>query len=182
MLSAVSSGYATLIAQQTKDSGLEVDVIFGPAYKGIPLAATTSLLLYRDHGFSVGFAYDRKEAKDHGEGGRMVGADVRGKRVLILDDVMTAGTAVRQSIELIRKEGGTVVGVVMLLDREETGPSGQSTFKEIETLLGGGAKVRTIVRMRDLISWLESNGHGDQVQSMREYWEQYGIKESTESQ
>ena len=111
----------------------------------------------------------------------MVGADVRGKRVLILDDVMTAGTAVRQSIDLIRKEGGTVVGVVMLLDREETGPSGQSTIKDVEAILGGNAKVRTIVRMRDLIAWLENNGQHEQVQGMREYYEKYGIKESVHS-
>ena len=112
LISVVASGYASLIS----GFGVEFDVLFGPAYKGIPFAAATALCLYRDHNISVGFAYDRKEAKDHGEGGRMVGSDVKGKRVLILDDVMTAGTAVRQSIDLIRMEGGTVVGVAMLLD------------------------------------------------------------------
>jgi orotate phosphoribosyltransferase len=108
----------------------------------------------------------------------MVGADVRGKRVLILDDVMTAGTALRQSIELIRKEGGTTVGVVLLLDREETSPSGQSTVKDVESILGGDAKVKSIVRMRDLIVWLENNGQLEELKSMREYYSQYGIKES----
>ena len=107
----------------------------------------------------------------------MVGAEVREKQVLILDDVMTAGTAVRQSIDLITREGGTVVGVVMLLDREETSPSGQSTLKDVEAVIGGGAKVRSIVRMRDLITWLQNNGQYEQVQSMQQYYEKYGIKE-----
>ncbi|KAI0277987.1 phosphoribosyltransferase-like protein [Russula aff. rugulosa BPL654] len=90
----------------------EFDVLFGPAYKGISLAAVTAVLLHTQHQINVGFAYDRKEAKDHGEGGRLVGVPVAGQRVLILDDVMTAGTAVRGAIEMIRQAGGEVVGVV----------------------------------------------------------------------
>lgn len=133
-------------------------------------------MLHREHGRDLGYAYDRKEAKDHGEGGRMVGSPVRGKRVLVLDDVMTAGTAVRQSIELIRKEGGTVVGVVMLLDREEVTVEGRSTVKDIEEVLGGEGTVNTILRMRDLMTWLENDGQGDVVQQMKAYWDQYGVK------
>lgn len=133
-------------------------------------------MLHREHGRDVGYAYDRKEAKDHGEGGRMVGSPVRGKRVLVLDDVMTAGTAVRQSIELIRKEGGTVVGVVMLLDREEVTVEGRSTVKDIEEVLGGEGTVNTILRMRDLMTWLENDGQRDVVQQMKAYWDQYGVK------
>lgn len=172
LISAVAAGYSSLIAS----TSLDFDILFGPAYKGIPFVAATALTLYRDHGLSVGYAYDRKEAKDHGEGGKMVGSDVRNKRVLILDDVMTAGTAVKQSIELIKKEGGIIVGVVMLLDREETGPTGRSTIKDIEEILGGGATVHTILRMRDLVTWLENNGQRDVVGRMKAYYDEYGVK------
>ena len=155
----------------------DFDVLFGPAYKGIPFAATTVMQLYSQHNMDVGFAYDRKEAKDHGEGGNMVGVPVSGKRVVILDDVMTAGTAIRQSIDLIRKNGGVVVGVVQCLDREEVGKDGvSSTVKDIEALIGVG-RVHSILKMRDLMVWLDSNGMGDVKERMREYWEQYGIKE-----
>lgn len=151
-------------------------MLFGPAYKGIPFAAATALVLHEKHGIDVEYAFDRKEVKDHGEGGKMVGADVKGKRVLILDDVMTAGTAVRQSIDLIRKEGGTVVGVVMLLDREEVTVDGRSTVKDIEEIIGGGAKVRPILLMRDLMTWLEENGQTEIVEKMKTYYDRYGVK------
>lgn len=105
----------------------------------------------------------------------MVGSDVRGKRVLILDDVMTAGTAVKQSIDLIRAEGGTVVGVVMLLDREEVNKDGQNTVEEVGKILGG-VGVSTILRMRDLVTWLESNGQTDVVEKMKAYRGEYGTK------
>lgn len=107
----------------------------------------------------------------------MVGADVKGKRVLILDDVMTAGTAVRSSIDIIEKEGGHIVGVVMILDREEVTVTGRSTVKDIDELLGGGKQVNSIIRMRDLIVWLEEKGQTEQIDSMKAYWAQYGIKE-----
>ena len=183
LLDALASGYATLISEIVRDTAnpLSFDVLFGPAYKGIPLAAATSLLLHRDHKISTAFAFDRKEAKDHGEGGKIVGSDIKGKKVLILDDVMTAGTAVRSSIDLIRREGGEVVGVVMCLDREEIGPDGGSTQKEVDVLLGGdgsGSKVRSIVRMRDLVKWLEENGQASDVEGMKAYWDKYGIKDS----
>ncbi|EJD05510.1 orotate phosphoribosyltransferase [Fomitiporia mediterranea MF3/22] len=173
LISAVASGYAALIAQQK----IPFDVLFGPAYKGIPFVAATSLTLNREHGISVGYAYDRKEAKEHGEGGRMIGSDVRGKRVLILDDVMTAGTAIRQSIDLIRREGGTVVGVVTLLDREEVTIDGRNTVRDVEGILGEGRKVSTILRMRDLMTWLENNGQTDVVQRMKAYRDEYGVKD-----
>ena len=176
LISAVAEGYAALIAQEADTSGLTFDVLFGPAYKGIPFAAATALVLHDKHGIDVGYAFDRKEAKDHGEGGRMVGAAVKGKRVLILDDVMTAGTAVRQSIELIRKEGGTVVGVAMLLDREEVTVEGRSTVKDVEEILGGG-NVRTILRMRDLMTWLATNGKEDLLEKMKAYYDKYGVKD-----
>ncbi|TDL22064.1 orotate phosphoribosyltransferase [Rickenella mellea] len=172
LLSAIATAYASTIA----GADFQFDIIFGPAYKGIAFAAVTALVLHREHERQVAYAYDRKEAKDHGEGGVMVGADVRGKRVLILDDVMTAGTAVRGSIDLIRRQGGQVVGVVMALDREEVGPSGNSTVKEVEELLGGTGTVLSILRMRDLIEWLDKTGRSDDVLRMKSYWDQYGVK------
>ncbi|KAE9393077.1 orotate phosphoribosyltransferase [Gymnopus androsaceus JB14] len=154
----------------------EFDVIFGPAYKGIPFAATTALQLYTQHHVSVGFAYDRKEAKDHGEGGVMVGVPLFGKRVVILDDVMTAGTAVRLAIDLVKKQGGEVVGVIQCLDREEVGQDGvSSTVKEVEGILGKG-RVKAILRMRDLMAWLESKGMTEELDGMKEYWDKYGLK------
>lgn len=151
--------------------------MFGPAYKGISLAAITAVLLHTQHQIDVGFAYDRKEAKDHGEGGRMVGVSVARKRVLILDDVMTAGTAVRGAIGMIREAGGEVVGVVLALDREEIGHEGKSAVKELEAELGGEGRVNAILRMRDLMAWLKSQGRDEDIGRMQAYWEQFGVKE-----
>ena len=152
------------------------DVLFGPAYKGIPFASTTALVLHTQHQISIGFAYDRKEVKDHGEGGKMVGVSVQGKRVVILDDVMTSGKAVRAAIETIRQHGGEVVGVVQALDREEVGQDGSSsTVKEIEGLIGEG-RVHSILKMRDLMVWLEQNGMTEELANMKEYWNEYGLK------
>jgi orotate phosphoribosyltransferase len=151
--------------------------LFGPAYKGISLAAITAVLLHTQHQIDVGFAYDRKEAKDHGEGGRMVGVPVAGKRVFILDDVMTAGTAIRGAIEMIRQAGGEVVGVVLALDREEIGHDGRSAIKELEAELDGAGRVKAILRMRDLIAWLKDKGCDEDIQRMQSYWEQFGVKE-----
>jgi orotate phosphoribosyltransferase len=134
------------------------------------------LILHTEHQIDVGFAYDRKEAKDHGEGGKMVGVDVKGKKVLVLDDVMTSGKAIRGSIETIRQHGGEVVGVIQALNREEVGQDGvSSTVKEIENLIGEG-RVLSILRMRDLMVWLEARDEGENLGKMKEYWSQYGLK------
>jgi len=107
----------------------------------------------------------------------MVGASVKGKRVVILDDVMTSGTAVRMSIDLVKKAGGEVVGVVQLLDREEVGQDGSSsTVREIEGLVGVG-RVKSILKMRDFMAWLEAKGMKDESEKMQEYWQTYGIKQ-----
>ena len=108
--------YAAAIA----DSGLEFDMLFGPAYKGIPLVATTAAALYTQHGRNLPFAFNRKEAKTHGEGGSIVGRPLAG-RVLIVDDVITAGTAIRESVDIIRAAGATPAGVALALDRQERG-------------------------------------------------------------
>ncbi|PCH44800.1 orotate phosphoribosyltransferase [Wolfiporia cocos MD-104 SS10] len=180
VLDTLCSAYAATIASALKSSpGLpQFDVLFGPAYKGIPFAACTALLLHRDHGIDVGFAYDRKEAKDHGEGGVMVGAPVKGKRVLVLDDVATAGTAIRGAIDVVKKEGGEVVGAVLLLDRQEVGKEGKSMIEEVEAVLGGKGSVPTILKMKHLMAWLEKHGRTEELTSMQDYWNQYGAKTS----
>jgi len=180
ILATLASAYASTIVDALASSQNplpQFDVLFGPAYKGIPFAACTALVLHSFHGLPVGFAYDRKEVKDHGEGGNMVGASVKGKRVVILDDVMTSGTAVRMSIDLVKKAGGEVVGVVQLLDREEVGQDGSSsTVREIEGLVGVG-RVKSILKMRDFMAWLEAKGMKDESEKMQEYWQTYGIKQ-----
>ena len=184
MIGAALLGFAVMVsgnaAQQRVvkvDSGELQGVIDDgvASYKGIPFASTTALVLYTKHGISVGFAYDRKEAKDHGEGGKMVGVDVKGKKVMILDDVMTSGKAVRGSIELVRAHGGEAVGVVQALNREEVGQDGvSSTVKEIEGLIGEG-RVISILRMRELMLWLEKDGQSDNLGRMKAYWNQYRL-------
>lgn len=134
------------------------------------------MVLSRDHNIHIGFAYDRKEAKDHGEGGVLVGVPVQGKRILILDDVMTSGMAVRISLSTIQAGGGNVVGVVQMLDREELGKDGGSTVIETEALVGGKGRVNSILKMRDLMAWLERAGKLEELGKMKAYWDQYGIK------
>ena len=112
-------------------SGLDFDMIFGPAYKGIPLATATAVALAAQHGRNVPYAFNRKEAKDHGEGGSIVGAPLSG-RVLIVDDVITAGTAVRESLEIIRAAGAQPVGVALALDRQERGSGALTAVQEVE--------------------------------------------------
>ncbi|KAH7332827.1 phosphoribosyltransferase-like protein [Rhizoctonia solani] len=192
LLYSLASSYASLIASEfTHESQPTFDVLFGPAYKGIPLAAATSLTLLQ-HGISTSFAYNRKESKSHGEGGTLVGASLEGKRVLVLDDVITAGTAVREALDAVKQAGGVVVGVVVALDREEVAPGGTgSTMKDVEAEIKrrageweagkapvvGEPKVRAAVRMRDLVAWLEDQGRTEDVQKMKAYRDQYGVKE-----
>lgn len=174
ILAAIAQAYASTIVSSSFPS---FDVLFGPAYKGISLAACTAMALHTNHGRSVGFAYDRKEAKAHGEGGSLVGAPVKGKRILILDDVMTAGTAIRHAIDLVTAEGGTIVGVVQCLDREEVGKDGGSTVHEVEALVGGAGRVQSILKMRDLMHWLKTNGRDEELGKMKAYYDEFGLKE-----
>ncbi len=161
-------------AQRIVDSGMEFDVLLGPAYKGIPLAATTAVALADQHGRDVPFAYNRKEAKDHGEGGVLVGAPLEG-RVLVIDDVITAGTAVREVIQMIEAAGATLAGVAIGLDRQERGASDVSAIQEIER--EHGIPVLSIVEMHDLIAYLESEGDPEGVlPNMHQYRATYGVK------
>jgi orotate phosphoribosyltransferase len=160
-------------ARAIRDSGLEYDMLFGPAYKGIPLVAATAIALARDHGEDRPWAFDRKEAKDHGEGGRVVGAPLEG-RVLIVDDVMTAGTAVRASVELIRSEGAVPVGVVIALDRQERGRGRSSAVQEAERELG--LRVIPVATFADLVALVEEDpAYADHLPAVRAYRERYGV-------
>jgi orotate phosphoribosyltransferase len=159
-------------------SGLAFDMLFGPAYKGIPLATATAVALAAAHGRSVPYAFNRKEAKDHGEGGRMVGAPLKG-RVLIVDDVITAGTAVRESLEIIRGCGAEPVGVALALDRQERGSGALSAVQEVEQHYG--LKCVSIVTLAELIEALSRAADGparisaEQLTSLQAYRQRYGI-------
>ena len=164
-------GLARCYAEAIAASGICFDLVFGPAYKGIPLAALVTAALQRDHGINVGFAYNRKEAKDHGEGGVLVGAALQG-RVLIIDDVISAGTAIGESVDLIRSAGAEPVGVVIALDRQERGTDQRSA---VQSLRDSGLEVVSIARLDDLVAWLEQSGQDpDTLADMVDYRDQYG--------
>ena len=128
-LSLLANGYAQALAEQVKQSERDDLVIFGAAYKGIPFVAATAQALWNNHGINARWGYNRKEAKDHGEGGNLVGADVKGKAVWVLDDVITAGTAMRGGRNL--GAGATVAGIIVALDRKERGQNEQSAIQEL---------------------------------------------------
>ncbi len=160
-------------ARRILDAGLGFDVLFGPAYKGIPLAAAASIALASETGSEIPYSFNRKEAKDHGEGGVIVGHRLAG-RVLIIDDVITAGTSVREALDLIRDAGAVPAGVVIALDRQERGAGGRSAVAEVEDRYG--IPVLSIVTLDDLIDCLD---HLDLDQAlrtaMREYRSTYGV-------
>jgi len=162
-------------AQAIVDSGVEYDVLFGPAYKGIPLVAVTAMALQIDHGLDVPYAFNRKEAKSHGEGGSIVGSKLEG-RVLILDDVITAGTAIREAIDIIDENNGTSIGVMIALDRQEKGTGTRSAVQEIQQ--DYGLDVFSIVGMNDLIQYLSDKGDEEMLDAMQFYRTQYGVSES----
>ncbi|MEW9899536.1 orotate phosphoribosyltransferase [Chitinivorax sp. PXF-14] len=154
-------------------SGIEFDVLFGPAYKGIPLASGTAIAL-ADKGRNIPYAYNRKEAKDHGEGGTLVGAPLKGK-VLIIDDVISAGTSVRESMDMIYAAGARPAGVVIALDRMERGKGELSAVQEVE--LEYGIPVISIASLGDLLVYL--SGHAELKQyeeAVARYREQYGVQ------
>jgi orotate phosphoribosyltransferase len=168
-LARLSEAYARRIL----DSGIGFDVLYGPAYKGIPLAAVTSVALARLRGEDVPFAFNRKEAKGHGEGGVIVGRPLTG-RVLIIDDVITAGTSVRESVSIIRSAGAEPAGVVIALDRQERGADGRSAVAEVEAAFG--CPVVSIVALDDLIGYLGENGvDAHNLNRLRTYRAEHGV-------
>jgi orotate phosphoribosyltransferase len=167
-ISALGKHYAQTVIQ----SNIQFDVLFGPAYKGIPLVTATAIALADQHNHDAPWAFNRKEAKDHGEGGNIVGAPLKG-RVLIVDDVITAGTAIRESIDVIRAVGATPAGVILALDRQERGQSEMSAVQEVERELG--LPVASIATLSDLVEYLANNSDSVALAAVKLYRERYGI-------
>ncbi|QDX31733.1 orotate phosphoribosyltransferase [Dickeya poaceiphila] len=160
-------------AEALMDADVEFDVLFGPAYKGIPIATTTAVALAEHHDRDVPYCFNRKEAKDHGEGGSLVGSPLKG-RIMLVDDVITAGTAIRESMEIIAAQGATLAGVLIALDRQERGRGELSAIQEVER--DYQCNVTSIITLGDLIAWLaekpEMAAHLDAVQAYRA---QFGV-------
>ena len=170
--------FSRFFAQSIANSDIEFDVLFGPAYKGITLACGTAMCLSEATGFEVPFAFNRKEIKDHGEGGNMVGAELKGD-IAIIDDVITAGTAIRESFEMIRQAGATPKAVFLALDRQEVGqkdgePTDMSAIQQVEQEFG--LPVVAIATLSDLIDYLKKDpDQEDNLRRMTAYREQYGV-------
>lgn len=168
-ISAVGRAYAAAVAA----SGVSFDMLFGPAYKGIPLVTAAAVALAETQSRSLGFAFNRKEAKDHGEGGNIVGSPLRG-RVLIVDDVITAGTAIRESIDIIKTAGAIPAGVLLALDRQERGGTdGLSAVQEVRAQFG--IPVITVVGLAELMQYMQSQGLDAELSAMQAYRERYGV-------
>jgi orotate phosphoribosyltransferase len=154
-------------------SDIAFDMLFGPAYKGIPLVTATAAALAQHHGLNLPFAFNRKESKDHGEGGIIVGGPLRG-RVLIVDDVITAGTAIRESIELIRAAGAHPAGVLLALDRQERGTvSPLSAVQEIREQFA--VPVTAVISLSDLMHHMQKAGRAAELSSIQSYRDRYGL-------
>jgi len=168
-LDRLSDFYARAILQ----AGVPCDMLFGPAYKGIPLAAATAIALAR-RGRNLPYGFNRKEAKDHGEGGSLIGAPLSG-RVLIIDDVISAGTSVRESVALIRDAGATPAGVMIALDRMERGQSERSAVQEVQQ--DYGIPVVAVATLDDVLAYLDGQPElAQNMQAVFHYRQQYGIK------
>jgi orotate phosphoribosyltransferase len=155
------------------DSGIEYDLLFGPAYKGIPIATTTAVALAEHHGIDIPYCFNRKEKKDHGEGGNLVGSDLKG-RVMLVDDVITAGTAIRESMEIIQANSAMLAGVLIALDRQEKGRGELSAIQEVERDFG--CHIVAIIKLADLIAYLsEKPGMEGELAAVQAYRQQYGI-------
>lgn len=160
-------------AQALLDSGIDFDLIFGPAYKGIPIATTTVVALADHHDRDVPYCFNRKEAKTHGEGGTLVGSPLQGK-IMLVDDVITAGTAIRESMEIIAAHQATLAGVLISLDRQERGRGAISAIQEVER--DYGCKVISIITLKDLIAYLEEQPEmADHLIAVRAYRSEFGI-------
>ena len=184
MLSLLARGYADALAEQMAAQGSMANagadeqelVIFGAAYKGIPFVAATAQALWLHHGINAKWGYNRKEAKTHGEGGNLVGANVQGKAVWVLDDVITAGTAMREVVEILEQAGASVAGIIVALDRKEKGLAERSAIQELAETLD--VPVRALVDIDDLISYLAGSStdkDAAQLARMQHYRAQYGV-------
>lgn len=160
-------------ADALTDAGINFDVLFGPAYKGIPIATTTAVALADHHDMDVPYCFNRKEAKAHGEGGNLVGSPLEGK-VMLVDDVITAGTAIRESMTLIAANSASLAGVLIALDRQERGTGELSAIQEVER--DYNTKVVSIVSLNDVVTYLKSaGGYDEAISAIETYRENYGI-------
>ena len=169
-LAFLADSYAAAVG----DSRLDFDMLFGPAYKGIPLVAATAMALHRNYGLDRPFCFNRKEAKDHGEGGRLVGAELSG-RVLLVDDVISAGTAVREAVEIIRANGAELAGILIAMDRQERGTGTLSAIAEIEC--DHAAPVISVVNLQNVFDYLatgKDTGLQSHTAAVKAYRQQYG--------
>lgn len=155
------------------DAGIDYDVLFGPAYKGIPIATTTAVALADHHDVDTPYCFNRKEAKDHGEGGQLVGSALAG-RVMLVDDVITAGTAIRESMALLQAQGAQLAGVLVAIDRQERGQGELSAIQEVERDFA--CRVVSIISLSDLVTYLEqSDADPAQLAAVKAYQAEYGI-------
>jgi len=169
-IAAVGRAYAAALTA----ADVPFDMLFGPAYKGIPLATVTAAALAETQNRSVAFAFNRKEAKDHGEGGRIVGGPLTG-RVLIVDDVVTAGTAIRESIDIIKSAGARPAGVLLALDRQERGSGGGlSAVQEVREQFG--IPVIAVIGLQELMQYMQGLGRAAELASMQAYRGRYGVE------
>ena len=181
MLSLLARGYADTLAEKVAEQIAATNeqelVIFGAAYKGIPFVAATAQALWLHHGINAKWGYNRKEAKTHGEGGNLVGANVKGKAVWVLDDVITAGTAMREVVEILEQAGASVAGIIVALDRKEKGLAEHSAIQELAANLN--VPVLALVDIDDVISYLAEGSHPNknatQLAKMQHYRAQYGV-------
>lgn len=174
-LSYLAKGYADAIAQQlakTTQNTASV-TLFGAAYKGIPFVAATAQALWLNYGINADWGYNRKEAKTHGEGGQLVGADLTGKAVWVIDDVITAGTAMREVIGLLKKADANVAGILVALDRKERGEGATSAIQELRQQLN--VPVQALVTMDDLIDYLNQQQQTNALTAMQNYRQRYGV-------
>lgn len=161
-----------LYAKTALAARLDFDLVFGPAYKGIPLAAATTIGL-AEEGVDVGYAFNRKEAKDHGEGGLTIGTPLAGRRVLIVDDVISSGASIQEAVALLREGGAVPVAILIALDRQEQGRQHQSALEELRAQVG--VPVLSIATVRDLLSYLEARQHpSEHREAIEAYLRHYG--------
>jgi len=160
-------------AKAIEASGLEFDVLFGPAYKGIPLATATAIALNDSLGRNIPYSFNRKEAKDHGEGGSIVGHPLDGD-ILIIDDVITAGTAIREAQDIITANGAKTKGVIVALDRQEKGNGKLSAIQEVEEIFG--ITVLSIINLSHIVDYLKDSKNKETLQSIEDYRAEYGVK------
>ena len=159
-------------AQAIQESGLDFDVLFGPAYKGIPLATATAMALNDSFNHNVPYSFNRKEAKTHGEGGDIVGHPLQGE-VLIIDDVITAGTAIREAMDIIAANGAKAKGVVVAVDRQEKGKGETSAIQEVEKIFG--IQVLSIINLSHLVDYLKQGNDQALIERIEAYRSQYGV-------